>query len=338
MFTTLETYARHALVLAEPITGRMHQIRLHLAYLQAPIVGDVMYGGEDFYLSSLKKKFNLKEGQTEQPFIKRFAAARVAPAVCGPEGRGNSGGGALSEGFSGAKRRATPKPVAAPLPGGRLAGGYICVLFYYPSPRPIRFYEATSEEINQKSALCLHQKPAVRPRHAGGCWPACYTPRANCVDVGCHKGEVLDQMLRYAPNGQHFGFEPIPDLFQGLETRYAGRPNCHFYQLGLSDAPGEVSFNYVVSNPAYSGFVKRKYDRAHEEDTLITVRKERLDEVLPPGTRISLIKIDVEGAELEVLRGATRLIAESRPHYRVRGTDWGRRTTTAPAQSKYLTC
>ena len=73
VFTTLETYARHALVLAEPITGRMHQIRLHLAYLQAPIVGDAMYGGEDFYLSSLKKKFNLKDGEVEQPFIKRFA-------------------------------------------------------------------------------------------------------------------------------------------------------------------------------------------------------------------------------------------------------------------------
>jgi 23S rRNA pseudouridine955/2504/2580 synthase len=70
---TLETFARHTLVECQPVTGRMHQIRLHLMYLQAPIVGDTMYGGDDFFLSSLKKKFNMKEGEEEQPFIKRFA-------------------------------------------------------------------------------------------------------------------------------------------------------------------------------------------------------------------------------------------------------------------------
>jgi hypothetical protein len=32
-----------------------------------------MYGGENFFLSSLKKKFNMKQGEEEQPFIKRFA-------------------------------------------------------------------------------------------------------------------------------------------------------------------------------------------------------------------------------------------------------------------------
>ena len=85
-FTTLATYARHALVLAEPITGRMHQIRLHLQYLQAPIVGDTAYGGEDFFLSSLKKKFNMKDGETEQPFIKRFALHALRLRFAGLDG------------------------------------------------------------------------------------------------------------------------------------------------------------------------------------------------------------------------------------------------------------
>ena len=60
-FTTLEAFTRHTLVQCVPITGRMHQIRLHLMYLQAPIVNDTLYGGEEFYLSSLKKHFNIKE-------------------------------------------------------------------------------------------------------------------------------------------------------------------------------------------------------------------------------------------------------------------------------------
>lgn len=72
-FSTLENYARHTLVECLPVTGRLHQIRVHLAFLNAPIVGDSLYGGEQVYLSSLKRGFNLKKNTEELPLIKRFA-------------------------------------------------------------------------------------------------------------------------------------------------------------------------------------------------------------------------------------------------------------------------
>jgi len=72
-FTSLKSYHHHTLVACKPVTGRMHQIRLHLAVLGAPITGDETYGGKPFFLSQVKRKFNLKKDTEEQPLIKRMA-------------------------------------------------------------------------------------------------------------------------------------------------------------------------------------------------------------------------------------------------------------------------
>tara|TARA_R110001592_G_scaffold39780_1_gene130827 strand:+ start:1029 stop:1736 length:708 start_codon:yes stop_codon:yes gene_type:complete len=72
-FTTLENFKSNSLIECRPITGRMHQIRIHLATLKAPIINDEMYGGKPLFLSQLKKKFNLKREEEERPVIQRFA-------------------------------------------------------------------------------------------------------------------------------------------------------------------------------------------------------------------------------------------------------------------------
>ena len=73
IFNTLKAYKRHTLVECMPVTGRMHQIRVHLMCLKAPIVNDPTYGGEPILLSQIKRKFNLKQDTEEQPLIQRVA-------------------------------------------------------------------------------------------------------------------------------------------------------------------------------------------------------------------------------------------------------------------------
>lgn len=72
-FTALQSYRFHTLVECRPVTGRMHQIRIHLALEKAPITGDETYGGKPFLLSQVKRDYKLKKGTEEEPFMKRMA-------------------------------------------------------------------------------------------------------------------------------------------------------------------------------------------------------------------------------------------------------------------------
>lgn len=85
-FTTLQCFKYHSLVQCQPVTGRMHQIRVHLASLKAPICGDEMYGGKPFYLSSVKRGFNLKKNTEEEPLVKRMALHAFSLSFLGLKG------------------------------------------------------------------------------------------------------------------------------------------------------------------------------------------------------------------------------------------------------------
>jgi len=133
----------------------------------------------------------------------------------------------------------------------------------------------------------------------------------NCIDIGCHRGEILNLMLKYSPKGKHYAFEPIPYLFKELEIRFKNK--AFIFPYALSNKSGITTFQFVKNAPAYSGIRKRRYDIKNVEIEEIEVEMKALDEVLPLDEKINFIKIDVEGGEFDVLKGAKNLLIKNKP-------------------------
>ena len=140
------------------------------------------------------------------------------------------------------------------------------------------------------------------------------TPASVCIDVGCYKGSILRLMMKYAPAGRFLAFEPLPHLYKKILEKF-NSDAVRVHNLALSDSAGTSSFNGVESNPAYSGLKKRRYDRPNETDSQIEVKVDTLDNILgkEPVGKVSFIKIDVEGAEYFVMKGAEKCIKRDRP-------------------------
>ncbi len=141
-------------------------------------------------------------------------------------------------------------------------------------------------------------------------------PSSNFLDVGANRGLFLKGIERIAPLGHHVAYEPLPHLCAELVRRF---PAVEVRQRALSDHEGELPFVQVLdkgyqglSRFAQSGSdVSFPLDGLHTE--IITVRTERLDDHLPEGWLPDFVKIDVEGSEMAVLRGAVQTFRKAKP-------------------------
>ncbi len=75
IYEVVEEFGSYSLVKFQILTGRTHQIRVHMQYIGHPIVCDELYGdGEPVFISSFKKKFKLsKTDEAEKPLLSRLA-------------------------------------------------------------------------------------------------------------------------------------------------------------------------------------------------------------------------------------------------------------------------
>lgn len=131
------------------------------------------------------------------------------------------------------------------------------------------------------------------------------------IDIGCHKGEILKEILRLAPEGRHLAFEPIPEYLEFLKSEFAGKADIMPY--ALANESGTRKFQFVLNAPAFSGLKKRDYLIKHPEIEEIEVQVRKLDDVLKEIQKVDLIKIDVEGGEFDVLKGGREILKRHRP-------------------------
>jgi FkbM family methyltransferase len=128
----------------------------------------------------------------------------------------------------------------------------------------------------------------------------------HCIDIGCHLGSFLSRFVCMSPGGRHIAVEPLPYKAAWLRRKY---PDVEVHQIALGDEEKLLKFYY---DPKHSGLSGLMPHGAGDKKT-IEVSCSRLDDIVPVGRPIGFIKLDVEGAEFSVFRGARRVLAESRP-------------------------
>lgn len=132
------------------------------------------------------------------------------------------------------------------------------------------------------------------------------------VDVGANLGFYSLLMGgRLGPVGKVFAFEPHPDLAElaRRNTHINGLPSViKVHPFGLSDVEAETDFSYPKGH--LGGGTVGNFGLPEQFD-LVRSKVRRLDDVLDAGATVDLMKIDVEGHELAVLRGMQQVMARS---------------------------
>jgi FkbM family methyltransferase len=139
------------------------------------------------------------------------------------------------------------------------------------------------------------------------------------IDVGAHTGEFSSAVRAVVPDVQLYAFEPLPDCCGELRRKLGRNGSLHVFQVALGEEAGQVqfwrsSFSKSSSVLPMSSLHQTAFPWSAESRP-ITVQQLRLDDCAAEMELVSktLLKIDVQGYEDRVLRGATQVL--KRVHY-----------------------
>ncbi len=135
------------------------------------------------------------------------------------------------------------------------------------------------------------------------------------VDGGAFDGRWAERLRSSGYQGAIVSFEPLPGPFTELARKAEADPGWSCHRLALGSAAGTATLQ--VAGNAYSSSLlpigSRHIEAAPDSAVVGTeqVRVERLDDALGAGADAgpAFVKLDLQGGELEALRGAPRALA-----------------------------
>lgn len=132
-------------------------------------------------------------------------------------------------------------------------------------------------------------------------------PGQTAIDVGANIGVYTDFLSKkVGATGAVLAFEPAPENYGHLRSALENRVGVTLHQAAVADESGQITLylsdHMNVDHQSFDGGDGRQS---------VTVPKVSLDEAIAPNMSVDFIKIDVQGFEHAVLKGAKRVMAEN---------------------------
>ena len=137
-------------------------------------------------------------------------------------------------------------------------------------------------------------------------------PGQTFIDIGANKGDFSLLAAKITgTNGKILSFEPEPENCHWFKEsiKLNNYSTIQLFDIALSDSNGQAQL-YLGEKSGWHSLVSAQ---GSTDNSFIEVKKRTLDSVLSENdiNRVDMIKIDVEGAEMEVLAGAEKTLSEN---------------------------
>ena len=137
------------------------------------------------------------------------------------------------------------------------------------------------------------------------------------IDIGANVGQWISAFMVFADVQRLEAFEPNPEAFAALQHTLGKRPSTRLHNLALGEECTTCNLNVTYSSGMSSFLqpteaIKTAYAPAANIVKQVAVDVVRLDDVFDPQIPIDLMKIDVQGVEHSVLRGARKTLQQTR--------------------------